>query len=293
MSTDRSRSVLHLGSAALGAAALVLATASVGSAAPEQAPIRPAQAAPGSTSAYLVQGVPGTAVDVTLDGKSVKSDLAAKGIVGPMNLAAGSHTVEFAAADWKVESSFDTDGGSIDVVLHWPADKAAKPDVTVFDNDLRPIASTKGRLTVAHTAIVPPADVRVDEKVLFSNIANGEFVTANVPATSYSVDIVPTGLMSNPVFGPVTLPVEAGQLTRVFAIGEPAVQSMDAIVQTIPLKDTGSRAPDTVNAGGAGLVAPNETSGSLEAVAASAAIVVVGAGAVVFATRRRQALPRR
>ena len=32
----------------------------------------------------------------------------------------------------------------------------------------------KAKLTVAHTAAVPPADIRVDGKVLFENVANGE-----------------------------------------------------------------------------------------------------------------------
>lgn len=146
------------------------------------------------------------------------------------------------------------DARSVDIVLHWLADKKDTPEVTVFDNDLNPLAIKKARLTVAHTAVVPPADVRVDRKVLFANIANGEFVSADVPAGSYSVDVVPTGQTGHALFGPVTLPVTANNLTRVFAIGQPKDHSMDAIVQTLPLRTAGSPAPDLVGAGTAGLV---------------------------------------
>jgi hypothetical protein len=151
---------------------------------------------------------------------------------------------------------FQVDHSSMDVVLHWPADKTAKPVVTVYTNDLRPVPADTGRITVAHTAVVPPADVRVDGKVVFANIANGEFITAEVPAGTYSVDIVPTGQHGNPVFGPVDLPVKADALTRVFAVGAPKNNGMDAVVQTFPLQQKGSPRPTQVDAGAAGLVSP-------------------------------------
>ena len=103
--------------------------------------------------------------------------------------------------------------------------------------------------------MVPPADILADGTVLFSNIANGEFVTAEVPAETYNVAVVPTGQKTDPLLGPLDLPVEAGQLTRVFAIGEPENGSMDAVVQVLPVGKAGSPAPDSVDAGEAGLVA--------------------------------------
>ena len=63
---------------------------------------------------------------------------------------------------------------------------------------------------MAHTAAVPPADIRVDGKVLFENVANGEVVTLTAPAETYSVDIVPTGKKVRAVLGPVDLTVKAG-----------------------------------------------------------------------------------
>ncbi len=203
---------------------------------------------------FIVQGVPQTNVSVTIDGKAVLSDLPAKAVSSPLALARGSHSVTFESrGGWKISSTFSIKARSVDVVLHWPADKTDTPEVTVYDNDLKPLAVDKARLSIAHTAVVPPADVRVDRKVLFANIANGEFVSADVPAGTYSVDIVPAGESGTALFGPVDLPVKANSLTRVFAIGQPKDNSMDAIVQNLPLRTTGSPAPDSVNAGSAGL----------------------------------------
>ena len=69
------------------------------------------------------------------------------------------------------------------------------------------MAPGKARLVVAHTAVVPPADVRVDGTVLFSNIANGEALTLVVPGGTYNVDIVPAATSGPVVFGPVPVAV--------------------------------------------------------------------------------------
>jgi hypothetical protein len=87
-----------------------------------------------------------------------------------------------------------------------------------------------------------------------------------VPATTYNVAVVPTG-GGNPLLGPVDLPVAAGALTRVFAIGAPRNGSMDAVVQVLPVPTSSSGAPTTVDTGSAGLVNPD---GSVNAARLSA-----------------------
>jgi hypothetical protein len=249
-------------------------------------------AAPARDDVYLVQGVPGAAVDVSVDGKTVKSSVAAKAIVGPLKLTNGRHTVTFAATGWKVSSTVNVSRPSSDVVLHWPASSTQKPVVSVFGNDLASVGPDKGRLTVAHTAVVPPADIRVNNKVLFANIANGQFATAEVPADTYSVEVVPTGQTGNPLLGPVDLPVAKGVLTRVFAIGQPSNGSMDAVVQVLPVATKGSAAPGQVDAGSAGLVAtstPASSSGVSAATWGIGGTVLIGVGtASLYARRRRE-----
>ena len=233
---------------------------------------------------YVVQGVPGTAVDVTVDGTTVRSGVASKQVVGPLDLAAGRHVVKFKTADWTVSRAVQVGPSSQDVVLHWPADAAGKPVVTVFHNDLKPVAATKGRITVAHTAVVPPADIVADGKTLFTNIANGEFVTADVPADTYRVSVVPTG-GGHALLGPLPLPVQAGVLTRVFAIGAPRDNSMDAIVQVLPLSSSAGGRVQSVHAGSAGLagtVAPTYGSGPWHATLALGGLLLLAGGVVIW-----------
>lgn len=236
---------------------------------------------------YIIQGVPGASVDVDVDGDSVGSDVAAKAIVGPLSLSHGTHDVTFTGDDWTISTSVSVSKASTDVVLHWPADATDEPEATVFANDVAAVAAGKARLTVAHTAVVPPADIVADGNVLFSNIANGEFVTAEVPADTYKVAVVPTGQQGDALLGPLDLPVAAGKLTRVFAIGEPENGSMDAVVQVLPVAKAGSPAPSSVQAGEAGLAAgiPPTAGRSDQAPIAPgmwALVAVVLTGAIAF-----------
>jgi hypothetical protein len=235
---------------------LILCLSGMAFAGPTSASTSPAK--PGS-QVYVVVGllVP---VDVVLDGDALEQDLSPKSVLGPLVMTAGDHTIEFSSDEWTVHADFQVNHPSADVVVHRPADAGGEPKISVFTNDVRPIAAGKARLTIAHTAVVPPADVRVSGKVLFSNIANGEFVTAEVPAKTYSVDIVPTG-ESTPLLGPLDLAVKEGALNRVFAIGQPEDGSMDAIVQVISLRTEASGPLASVDAGSAGLVAPRSTEG--------------------------------
>lgn len=208
---------------------------------------------------YIVQGVDATTMAISVDGKQVNGAAPAKTIVGPLHLSSGKHTVT--SRDDKgstiVTASFTVRKGvSMDAVVHRQADATATPVFTTYTNDLSPVTSGSGRLVVAHTAAVGPADVRVKGKVLFANIASGESLTLTVPKGTYPVDIVPTATSGPAVLGPVKLPVAATALTRVFAIGVAATKSMDAVVQVLPLSSRGSgTAPSKVNAGDGGQAA--------------------------------------
>lgn len=208
---------------------------------------------------FVLHGLPGVTADVLVDGEVVEAGAEAQTVVGPLSLAAGEHTIalepttglsDALSAMVTVEA-----GASIDVIAHQTADPTAAPTVTVYPNDLSPVAPGKTRLVVAHTAAVPPADIRVNGEVLFSNVANGEALTLLVPSGTYSVDIVPTGTSGPAVFGPVDLPVAAAQLTRVFALGDPAQGTMDVVVQTLPLPVQGAAPPGSVDTGDGGQAA--------------------------------------
>jgi hypothetical protein len=203
---------------------------------------------------YIVQGLPDQSLDVSVDGKSVESGVATAKVVGPFDVEPGRRTVTFKDGNKVVLERALTikPSSSSDVVAHLPASASAKPMVTIFDNDLSAVPRGKATLTVAHTAAVPPADIRVNGKVLFENVANGESLTLVVPADTYKVDIVPTGKGGPAVLGPLDLKVEAGGLDRVFAVGDPAKKTMNVAVQVIPTSSKGSGQPASVNTGTGG-----------------------------------------
>jgi len=210
-------------------------------------------AAPQTGDVYVIQGLTGTTLDISVDGRSVAGNAAGKDVVGPLTLPPGDHTLNTTGGGGTVAASFAVKpGDSLDVVVHRQVDPTKPPVVTSFPNDLTPVTAGTGRVSVTHTAAVGPADIRVNGKVAFANVANGESLTLVVPATSYSVDVVPTATTGPVVFGPATLPVKGTALTRVFAIGVAADRTMDAVVQVLPLAQRGSSAPPSAVQAGTG-----------------------------------------
>lgn len=257
-----------------------------------------AQAAPTGDQGevYVIHGLAEVTADIVVDGVVQQQKAEPRAVVGPLALPPGGHTVTLQPSEGDaLTAQVDVAAGSSStVVAHLPADATAGPVLTVFVNDLSPVGMGKARLVVAHTAAVPPADVRIDGNVLFSNVANAESLELMVPAGSYSVDIVPTGTTSPVVFGPVNLPVEAGTLTRVFAFGDPTRRTMDAIVQTFPLQQEGSAAPSLVptgNGGQAALVSTGSASSPWLALAVAALASTVAAGHLLRRRREPAALP--
>ncbi len=208
-----------------------------------------------SAVVYVVQGLPAETVSVAIDGTSVAAHVATAKVVGPFQVGAGAHTVTFTDATGKVvaTNTVSTAGGSnSDLVLHLQTAASKAPLVTQFANTITGIPADKASVTVAHTAAVPPADIRVDGKVLFANVANGESLNVVVPAGTYRVDIVKAGEQAPAVFGPVDLTVKGGTLTKVYAVGDPAAKTMNVAVHEIAMPRSGSAAPKLIDTGTGG-----------------------------------------
>jgi hypothetical protein len=205
---------------------------------------------------YVVQGLPGAAIDVAVDGQTVANDVQTTNVVGPFEVSPGTRTLMFTDGNGTVVATNTIDaqaGSSSDLVLHLTSAAGDPPVVTQFPNDLNAVPTDKASVTVAHTAAVPPADVRVDGQVLFANIANGESLNLVVPVGTYQVDIVPAGESSPVVFGPVDLAVQGGSLNRVYAVGDPAAATMNVAVHVIKVPETGSPQPTMVDTGTGGM----------------------------------------
>jgi hypothetical protein len=203
---------------------------------------------------YFVQGLPGDSLDIAVDGKSVADGVKTAPVVGPFKVKAGSRKVTFSDNGKVVlERMFSVKANSSwDVVVHLPASSSAKPVVTVFKNDLSTVPEGKASLVVAHTAAVPPADIRVNGKVLFANIANGESLKLTVPVATYKVAIVPAGESKPVILGPVSLTVQGGAVNRVYAVGDPEKKTMNVAVHVIATGSSGSGKPSEVNTGTGG-----------------------------------------
>lgn len=257
-------------------------------------------AAPRPAMVTFVQAVPGADVGVWVDERQVVESAEVGAVLGPFELAPGTHDVMFRGGDLTVESTLDVAAGDIsDVVLHLPAEAGGDPVVHSYGAPTGAIGPDKARVLLAHTATVAPADVEVDGETVFTNIANGEFADADVPAGTIEVALLPSGSTEDPILGPLDVVLEASTLSMIYAYGNPRNGSMNVIAHTATLAPDGSVRPSRIDTGSAGIATAPVTeipepgpvaAGLLPGVAG--ALVVLGATVVVRTRRRGSRTPR-
>lgn len=245
-----SRSVRHaaLATLALCATALAGAVGAAGSAS--------GSAAAPTGDIAVVQAVPGEKVAISIDGSPLKDAVAGGSVIGPVELATGSHEVSFTSATGTITSTVEVlPGTTSDLVLHRPASVDGAPVVSTYPSPLEALGPGKARVLLAHTATTAPADVVVDGETVFTNIANGEYAQADVAAGSHQVSLVPNGVDAAPILGPITVDLQPGTLTAVYAVGNPMNGSMDVVVRTSGAAAADTAAPKLIETGSAGLAA--------------------------------------
>jgi uncharacterized protein DUF4397 len=211
------------------------------------------------TTIYIVQGLPSRTVSVSVDGDEVVGDLAGGKVAGPFSVKSGTRSVTFSdGGQTLVTSKVKLPAGSnSEIVVHLPASPTGDPVVTRFDNNLQSVQHGKTALAVAHVAAAGPIDIRVDGKVVFANVAVGEYLYKVVPAMTNSVDFVRTG-KSKTLLGPVDVVLEPAMLTWVFAIGRPG-KDLELVKHVIALSDKkdskDSRKPSRIDTGTGGQAA--------------------------------------
>jgi hypothetical protein len=217
----------------------------------------PASAASGSATVYVLQGLPGITADVSVDGKGVATGVSARTVVGPLRLSAGRHVVALSSNGTRLVSASVTvtAGTSVDVLSYWAAQAPTRPLIAVLPNDLSPVGPGRTRLVVTHGIAGPPADIRVNGKVLFRSVANGESLSVVVPAGTYRVAATAT-VGGRTLLPQASLTVKAGTLTRAVAIGAPD-SAPDVLVHVLPIPGpvSGDRTPSSVRTGGGGQAA--------------------------------------
>lgn len=206
----------------------------------------------------IVQADPGDALDVSVDGRTVQRDASSGTVLGPIVVSPGRHLVGFTDSSGAVRlrsTVVVASGSSSDIVVHLPAAVHGTPVVNSYRTPRSAIAPGKARVLIAHTATVAPADVRVDGQVVFRNIANGEYATADLAAGKHTVALLPTGLTKHPILGPLDVDLEAGTVTMVYAVGNPRDRSMNVVTHTAHVTANGAVVPVGIDTGSAGLAA--------------------------------------
>ncbi len=232
---------------------------------------------------HLIHGIPDTPVDVIVDGEAVFTDfnfgdtqdlssLAGATLVGLQVVLAGTDTVAIDAGDVDLPAS-----GNYSITAN--LDAVGTPTITVFANDTAAIDAGSGRLQVRHTAAAPAVDVKADGAVAFSNLSNPNEAKADLPAATYSVEVVPTGADEPVVIGPADIAVKDGESLIVYAVGSLEGGSLTVLTESI----TGlGAAPEAVPTGNS----PVESGIPLGMVAGMLVIATIAVGGGLTLARR-------
>ena len=231
----------------------------------------------------LIHGIPDADVDVIVDGEAVfegfqfgdtqdLSALAGATLTGLTVVLAGTDTAVIGPVDFDVPAS-----GNYSVIAN--LDASGTPALNAYENDTSEIAAGNGRLVVRHAAAAPAVDVKADGAVAFSNVSNPNEASADLPAASYSVEVVPTGADEPVVIGPADIAVTDGESLIVYAVGSLDDETLTVLTQSI----TGlGAAPAAVSTGNS----PIDSGISMTAVASVMIIATVVAGGSLVLARK-------
>ncbi len=262
----------------------------------------------------VIHGVPGVDVDVYVNDELTLEDFTPDTVTDPLELPAGDYTIDIraAGADASEDPVITGDatlpaGANATLIAHLTAD--GSPTLGVFVNDTAKTAAGEGRLVVRHTAAAPAVDVLAGGEAVISDLSNPDEASLDLPAGTVSASVAAAGT-TEPVIGPADVPVVAGQVTIVYAVGSLEDDSLGVLVQTITVgEEAGAEPPATPPAPGPGTPAttavpvpsgvPSGTSGlaadggSSFPTAAAAALAALALTGIAVSSRSIAAARRR
>jgi Domain of unknown function (DUF4397) len=186
----------------------------------------------------VLHGVPGAVVDVYANGEPLLTDFKPGTLTDPMALPAGDYDLKVVAAGDGADGTaiMEADGvgvpagRNITVVAH--LDRSGTPVLTPYVNDTSAISAGQARLTVRHDAAAPAVDVRAGADPVFTDLANRDEDSADLPAGAVTADVVLAGT-GKTVIGPADLDLAEGVHTIAYAWGSAEDGNLKLAVQTI------------------------------------------------------------
>jgi hypothetical protein len=190
-------------------------------------------------SLNVVHGIPGVDVNVCVNGEAAIPDFNPGETVVGVALPAGSYDFAIVAVtdgcgDAPILEANDVtlEGGrNYTAVAHLLAD--GSPTISLFRNNVRPLAAGFARLTVRHTAAAPEVDVFANGARILEDVPNGASATLRVPSGIYAAWAALAGGW-RPVIGPDVLRLRAGNAYQVYAWGD-GTAGYDFAVIRIPV----------------------------------------------------------
>ena len=207
----------------------------------------------GTASVVIVHGLRGFTADLYLDGKLLINTFQPERSTDPLPVPAGPHLVEIreagAPADAPPALTANIDlvaGTRYDAVAH--LNEGGAPTVTLFVDDVSAVPPGQARVAVRQTAAAPPIDIRYDQALAATGVANGTSSDAVLPAGAYDLTVNTSGAAAplTPT-GAVTLP--EGTATFMYLIGSAEGQTLDWLaVQATGLQSCRPRSPPVTEA---------------------------------------------
>lgn len=201
-----------------------------------------AAAEPETTSTWLksdltiVHGIPNLPVDVWINNAKIADNVEFTA-VAPLQVRSGWVKVEFRNAD-STQTLLKTGllaapKQSYSVVAHLRAN--GTPRTSIYWNNTLAAGSGNGRVTVRHDAAAPAVDIFANNAKIMRNLANPFERSRVVPGGTYTVKVA-AAADNNVVAWSGELPIAAGKLTIVYAVGDLAKGSFTPLVQVLDLK---------------------------------------------------------
>ncbi len=179
----------------------------------------------GQATVVVVHGIPSVGpVDVCANGSIELLSNVSFGGVATITVDAGTYDLTVNAADpgtctgavlISAPGTAIPAGANVSAVANLAG---GSPNLAIYANDVSDIAAGSGRVAVYHAADAPTVDVLVNGGTGIDDLAPGQVASADLPAGPYTFTVTSAD-GSVTVATLADVPVAAGQLLQVFAVG--------------------------------------------------------------------------